>query len=105
VQPRPLSEIATAAARVFTSKGYKAAGISDVATALGLSHGALYTYVDSKEALLYLAFLRLAEPAALDEMLIPVATPGRLGIADIDARSASPASRRWPTHSTGTPGR
>ncbi|HEX5401876.1 MAG TPA: helix-turn-helix domain-containing protein [Pseudonocardiaceae bacterium] len=91
VQPRPLGEIATAAAQVFTGKGYKAAGISDVAAVLGLSHGALYTYVDSKEALLYLAFLHLAEPTALDGMTIPVAAPGQLAIADIDARSVAGA--------------
>jgi AcrR family transcriptional regulator len=92
VPPRPLSEIATAAARAFTAKGYKAAGISDVAAVLGLSHGALYTYVDSKETLLYLAFLHLAEPETLDTMTIPVPTPGRVGIADVDARSAASAT-------------
>ncbi|MEU8635376.1 TetR/AcrR family transcriptional regulator [Amycolatopsis sp. NPDC048633] len=88
VRPRPLSEIATAAARVFTGKGYKAAGISDVAGVLGLSHGALYTYVDSKEALLYLAFLHLAEPETLAGLTIPVANPGQAGIAGIDPRPA-----------------
>lgn len=87
-----MSEIATAAARVFTVKGYKAAGISDVATVLGLSHGALYTYVDSKDALLSLAFLHLAKPDALDEMTIPVSTPGRAKIVDIDAQPAVPAT-------------
>jgi len=91
VQPRPLSEIAAAAARVFTGKGYKAAGISDVATALGLSHGALYTYVDSKETLLYLAFRHLAEPESLAKMTIPVVAPGEGGIADINTRSAASA--------------
>ncbi|MFG1642916.1 TetR/AcrR family transcriptional regulator [Amycolatopsis sp. NPDC049252] len=91
VQPRPLGEIASAAARVFTGKGFKAAGISDVAAVLGLSHGALYTYVDSKEALLYLAFLHLTEPASLDGMAIPVVSPGLAGIVEIDARSVASA--------------
>ncbi|UOZ03652.1 TetR/AcrR family transcriptional regulator [Amycolatopsis sp. WQ 127309] len=91
VQPRPLGEIAAVAARVFTGKGYKAAGISDVAAGLGLSHGALYTYVDSKEALLYLAFLHLAEPEALAGLTIPVTSPGAAGIAEVDARSVASA--------------
>ncbi|GIL26219.1 TetR/AcrR family transcriptional regulator [Actinocatenispora comari] len=75
VPPRPVTEIAEAAARVFMAKGYRAAGISDVAAALELSHGAVYTYARSKEALLYLALLRLARPEVLAELAIPVATP------------------------------
>lgn len=63
--------------RVFTRKGYKATGISDVAADLGLSHGALYTYVDSKEALFYLALLCAADPASVDELTIPVPTPAQ----------------------------
>lgn len=60
---------------MFIAKGYRAAGVSDVAKALGLSHGAVYTYAKSKEALLYLALLRLAQPDALAELEIPVPTP------------------------------
>lgn len=60
---------------MFIAKGYRAAGVSDVATALGLSHGAVYTYAKSKEALLYLALLWLARPDSLAELEIPVATP------------------------------
>ena len=60
---------------MFIAKGYRAAGVSDVATALGLSHGAVYTYARSKEALLYLALLRLTRPDSLRELEIPVATP------------------------------
>jgi AcrR family transcriptional regulator len=75
VPPRPVAEIAEAAAGVFITKGYRAAGVSDVATALGLSHGAVYTYAKSKEALLYLALLRLARPDSLAELDIPVPTP------------------------------
>lgn len=40
-----------------------------------MSHGAVYTYARSKEALLYLALLHLARPRALSGMEIPVATP------------------------------
>src|ERR1700722_14460672 len=69
---RPLAEIADAAVRVFTDKGFRQAGISDVAAALGLSHGAVYTYVDSKQALLYLALLRAMRPDAVTMLKIPV---------------------------------
>lgn len=72
---RPVGEIAEAAARVFMTKGYQAAGVSDVSAALGLSHGAVYTYAKSKEALLYLALLRLIRPDALDTLATPVPTP------------------------------
>jgi AcrR family transcriptional regulator len=72
---RPLSEVADAAVRVFTSKGFRAAGISDISAALRLSHGALYTYVDSKQALLYLALLRTVQPDAVQELPIPVTAP------------------------------
>jgi AcrR family transcriptional regulator len=75
VAARSLTDVATAAVRVLTAKGYRATGISDVSTALGLSHGALYTYVRSKEALLYLAMARLIRPELLDTMALPVQPP------------------------------
>lgn len=72
---RPLGEVADAAVAVFTDKGFRPAGISDVAAALGLSHGALYTYVDSKQALLYLALLRVIQPDAVGTLTLPVTAP------------------------------
>jgi len=72
VATRSLADIAAAAARVFTQRGYREAGISDVAKALGLSHGALYTYVRSKEALLYVALAWTIEPGLLTELPTPV---------------------------------
>src|SRR5438477_10528846 len=72
---RPLGEVADAAVAVFTDKGFRPAGISDVAAALGLSHGALYTYVDSKQALLYLALLRVIRPDAVGTLTPPVTAP------------------------------
>lgn len=72
---RPLSEVADAAVKVFTDKGFRSAGISDVSAALGLSHGALYTYVDSKQALLYLALLRTIQPDAVATLTLPVVAP------------------------------
>lgn len=75
VQPRPLAEVADAAVRVFTAKGFRPAGISDVARELGLSHGAVYTYADSKQALLYLALLRVLDPEAAAALPTPVVAP------------------------------
>jgi AcrR family transcriptional regulator len=72
---RSLAEVADAAVRVFTDKGFSSAGISDVSAALGLSHGAVYTYVDSKQALLYLALLRALRPEAMTTLRLPVTTP------------------------------
>jgi len=57
------------------SKGYRSAGITDVAKALNLSHGAVYTYADSKQALLYLALLRVLDPPVLDSLELPVKAP------------------------------
>ena len=72
---RPLPEVADAAVTVFAEKGYRQAGISDVSATLGLSHGALYTYVDSKQALFYLALLRGVDPEAVSELAVPVLAP------------------------------
>ena len=54
VQER-LGEVIAAAVRVFTRDGYRAARMSDVARAAGLSEAALYRYVESKEGLFVLA--------------------------------------------------
>ncbi|HEX5114687.1 MAG TPA: TetR/AcrR family transcriptional regulator [Pseudonocardiaceae bacterium] len=87
VPARPLTEVAAVAGRVFMEQGYRAAGISDVSKGLGLSHGALYTYVDSKEALLYLVLLAAFEPSALDGLSLPVPAPPEPEIVDM--------TRRW----------
>ena len=60
---------------MFTDKGFRPAGISDVSSALGLSHGAIYTYVESKQALLYLALLNVVRPEALRDLTLPVTAP------------------------------
>lgn len=93
---RPLSEIADAAVRVFTDKGFRPAGISDIAVALGLSHGALYTYVDSKQSLLYLALLHSIDPAAVRELSPPVVAP--------DAAEVVAVVRKWADGQTRFPG-
>jgi AcrR family transcriptional regulator len=67
-------EVIAAAVRVFTRDGYRAAHMSDVARAAGMSEAALYRYVDSKEGLFVLAIQHalLLEPTeALEELSAP----------------------------------
>ena len=52
-----LTDIADAATRVFGRLGYRRTHMADVARAAGLSSGAVYSYVESKEALFHLVFL------------------------------------------------
>lgn len=94
--PRPLDEIAAVAGRVFMAKGYRASGITDVAKALGLSHGALYTYVRSKEALLYLALLHAFMPDAVTSLGLPVESPSTEQIVSVVVNWSS-ASANFPT--------
>jgi TetR/AcrR family transcriptional regulator, cholesterol catabolism regulator len=69
-----LDDIVAAAAKVFRTKGYHAATMSDIADEVGLLKGSLYHHFESKEALLYLVvkepiadmFRRLSEIAAAD---------------------------------------
>lgn len=42
-------EILDGAARVFASNGYHASGISDIAAEIGVAHGTLYRYFQSKQ--------------------------------------------------------
>ncbi len=62
-QPAKLTAIAAAALAVFTRDGFASAQVADIAREAGLSVGALYLYVDSKQALFELA-LRAAAPGA-----------------------------------------
>ena len=47
------AEIVTAAARLFSERGYHGTSIQHVADALGLQKGSLYTHIGSKEDLLF----------------------------------------------------
>jgi AcrR family transcriptional regulator len=49
-----LAQILAAAIRVFSQKSYRRAQMADVAREMGISPGALYNYVESKEALFHL---------------------------------------------------
>jgi AcrR family transcriptional regulator len=50
-----LHQIAAGAATILSERGYRLAQMADVARECDLSAGALYSYVESKEALLHLA--------------------------------------------------
>jgi AcrR family transcriptional regulator len=60
------NQILDAATKVFAAKGFHRATIQDIAETAGLSHGAIYTYFDSKDALLMGLLARLAELQKLD---------------------------------------
>ncbi len=73
--PSRLTDIAEAARKVFTEKGYRRTLMTDVGKELGLSHALLYKYVESKEALFQLALLAAISPDALSELPSPLPTP------------------------------
>ncbi len=67
--------MAEASCRVFIDKGYRRTLVSDVAEELGLSQGAVYGYVESKEALFHLAMVFAITADRIAELPIPVPTP------------------------------
>ena len=75
IPPDRLTDIGRAACGVFTEKGYRGALMSDVAGALGLSHGLLYRYVESKGALFALAVRYATDPGSVGDLELPVPTP------------------------------
>ena len=71
-----LEQLIESAARVFAEKGYARAQMSDIARLMGVSQGALYNYVESKEALFALLINpALAQRAADGQPRLPVPTP------------------------------
>ena len=73
--PERLVEVAEAATRVFGRLGYRRTHMADVATQAGLSSGAVYTYVESKEALFHLVFAHAFGQFAEALPALPLATP------------------------------
>lgn len=64
-------EIDKAAAELFSTKGYRAASMRELAAALGISKAALYHYVSSKEELLTLLYTEvIAENTAIMQAVI-----------------------------------
>lgn len=70
------TEVLGAATEVFLRKGYKRTQMADVTKALDLSAGAIYRYVESKEALFDLVIRAGAGMTVnASELVAPVATP------------------------------
>lgn len=69
-----LDELLDAATAVFSERGFRRAQMADVARRLGVSAGALYGYVESKDALFDLA-LRRAFGDAPERAPLPLPTP------------------------------
>lgn len=69
-------EVTRAATEVFLLKGYKRTQMADITEALGLSVGAIYRYVESKEALFDLA-VRVGAGMDVEttSLIAPIATP------------------------------
>ena len=73
-----LDRLMAAAMKVFARKGLQRARMADVARAMGVAHGSLYNYVESKEALFYLLVDRgAAPPSEWKPKTWPVRTPSR----------------------------
>jgi AcrR family transcriptional regulator len=70
-----LPEVAEAATRVFGRLGYRRTLMADVAREAGMSAGAIYTYVESKEALFALVFLHAFGHFAEGPPTLPLAAP------------------------------
>jgi AcrR family transcriptional regulator len=73
--PERLVEVAEAATRVFGRLGYRRTHMADVAAQAGFSSGAVYTYVESKEALFHLVFAHAFGQFAEGMPPLPLATP------------------------------
>src|SRR5262247_3673035 len=70
-----------AAARVFARQGLKGSRMADIAREMGVAHGSLYNYVESKEALFLLLVDQWgAADATLGDRELPLRTPPMDGI-------------------------
>lgn len=71
-----LHDLIETATNLFIHKGYRRTQMADVTQAMGLSPGAVYRYVESKEALFDL-LVRAAAPAGvtLTDLVLPIPAP------------------------------
>jgi len=75
---RPVSRIdqlLNAATRVFIARGYRRAGMSDIAREMGVAPGTVYLYVESKEALFHVLATRLVVDPHAPLPDLPMKTP------------------------------
>jgi AcrR family transcriptional regulator len=72
-----------AAARVFARTGLKQARMTDIAREMGVAHGSLYNYVESKEALFLLLVEQWGRPdLQLGDRELPLRTPRMANIVE-----------------------
>ena len=97
-KPQSREAIVTAAATLFTERGYERVGIDEVMAAAGLTRGAFYAHFDSKSAL-YAEAIAVAAIRARDHILerSPV-TPSLADIAEryLSRERADGGSNRCP---------
>jgi AcrR family transcriptional regulator len=86
VRPRSadfLPRMLKAAAHVFARSGLKQARMADIAREMGVAHGSLYNYVESKEALFLLLVQHWGRTdVALDDRELPLKTPSMTSIVE-----------------------
>ena len=71
-----LDELIETATQIFLQKGYRRTQMADVTQAMGLSPGAVYRYVESKEALFDLVIRAAAPPGVTPaDLTLPLPTP------------------------------
>jgi AcrR family transcriptional regulator len=71
-----------AATRVFARKGLKRARMTDIAREMGVAHGSLYNYVESKEALFLLLIERWGNLDHAAGTQLPIKTPSMTRIVE-----------------------
>ena len=81
-----LTDITEAGRSLLGTVGYRRTRMADVAAAAGLSTGSIYTYVDSKEALLHTVLTSFFSPDYLHTTKIPITAPD-LGVTLKEVRS------------------
>jgi AcrR family transcriptional regulator len=62
------AQLLAAALRIFSSQGFHAATVADVAAEAGVSQGTVYHYFDNKESLLLAAYTQWAQASLRDEI-------------------------------------
>lgn len=81
--PEFVPRMLTAAARVFARTGLKRTRMADIAREMGVGHGSLYNYVESKEALFLLLVEQWRNPdVRLDDRELPLRTPSMANIVE-----------------------